>query len=43
MSQNYTMNNLKKMLTGLPFCMEFYRNGDLYDGIDPGIGVKFTF
>jgi hypothetical protein len=35
----------------IPFClsldikplMEFYKNGDLYMGIDPGIGVKFTF
>ncbi len=25
-----------------PF-MEFYRNGDLNLGVDPGIGVKFTF
>lgn len=25
-----------------PF-MEIYRNGDLYLGIDPGIGIKFTF
>ncbi len=23
--------------------VEIYRNGDLYFGIDPGIGVKFTF
>lgn len=23
--------------------LEIYRNGDLYVGIDPGIGVKFTF
>jgi|WetSurMetagenome_2_1015567.scaffolds.fasta_scaffold05895_6 hypothetical protein len=25
-----------------PF-MEIYRNGDLYFGVDPGLGVKFTF
>jgi hypothetical protein len=23
--------------------IEIYRNGDIYAGIDPGIGVKFTF
>ena len=23
--------------------LEIYRNGDIYVGIDPGIGVKFTF
>ncbi|MGB8491620.1 MAG: hypothetical protein WCE64_11245 [Bacteroidales bacterium] len=22
---------------------EIYRNGDMFFGIDPGIGVKFTF